>query len=821
MAIDHPGGKDSPAPIRVHLLGTFAATAHGSPVSAPPLRVQALLAALLLHPRPLRRPRLGGLLYPEASERQARKWLSHALWQARHWLPDLPVEALTSTVYLPAGAVWHDVEPFKKAARGEALGDWLQALALYRGDLLEGIYDDWLLEEREAIYLAYVGLSHRACDALWRQGRVEELLPVAERLVQREPYDERALRTLMRAYQALGRRGAALAAYERCVRVLQAEIGAEVEPATVALAQAVRDSASIRRGHPSSEVACAPEGGAAAGHQADVASLLDQAQKALLRGDVAAVRDLIHTLRLHPSCDPHDLRLLLVDDALFREDFDRAAVHLGPVERASLTPAEKLRAAQIALGRHNAAEAQELAAEHLVTVAEAGDRSDVIAEMSVVALLTLSQAQLQLGQQGDASQTAERALTLARQAGFHHGVAQALMLQGLGRLRQGRYGGAGACFREARAIALERGLRHDLASALRGLRVVLCHTNALGQALTTVEEELSLWRDMELVHGEAAALEGMATIQNHLGLSAESLRTLAQAQALSDRRGDPVRMATHRYHLASAMIYHDDALARDAIEVAREALAMLRKHHEPGWEAASLEVIGYALWVDGQHAAALDVLREAEVLTRRLGELAFLPELLAYQGLAQVGLGRTDEALDLTRQAVLLQMQGGVSDEVVPEILYARAMALATAGLGAEAEGYLTRAYSLLLDGASALQDEAARLAFFHRNPTMRRLMRELEIRGIVPPSCTGVRSVQLSAARGGGSLRVTWTVDAGPPDGALRRADGAIALRRARLTRLLAEARAQGGTPTVADLARALDVSPRTIQRDLATLRH
>jgi predicted DNA-binding transcriptional regulator YafY len=62
--------------------------------------------------------------------------------------------------------------------------------------------------------------------------------------------------------------------------------------------------------------------------------------------------------------------------------------------------------------------------------------------------------------------------------------------------------------------------------------------------------------------------------------------------------------------------------------------------------------------------------------------------------------------------------------------------------------------------------------------------------------------------------------VDAGLADVALKRAEGAIALRRARLARLLAEARAQGGDPTVADLARALAVSSRTIQRDLAALK-
>jgi hypothetical protein len=68
--------------------------------------------------------------------------------------------------------------------------------------------------------------------------------------------------------------------------------------------------------------------------------------------------------------------------------------------------------------------------------------------------------------------------------------------------------------------------------------------------------------------------------------------------------------------------------------------------------------------------------------------------------------------------------------------------------------------------------------------------------------------------------LRVRWTVDAGPADAALKHAQGAIALRRARLARLRREAEAQGAHPTIAQLADALNVSARTIKRDLAALR-
>jgi tetratricopeptide (TPR) repeat protein len=369
-------------------------------------------------------------------------------------------------------------------------------------------------------------------------------------------------------------------------------------------------------------------------------------------------------------------------------------------------------------------------------------------------------------------------------------------------------------------VALEHDLRWDQANALRGLRIVHSHTNALQEALATVRQELSLWRDMGLAHWEASALEGMSIIQNHLGRSAESLRTLHRAQAISNRLGDPVSVAISQYHLANGILYHDDASAQQSIDLAQQALDTFRHHRQPGWVAATLEIIGYACWVDDRYAEALDALEEAEKVTRRLGELAFLPELLAYQGLAHLGLGEVEQATVLTRHALMLLAQGGVSEEVVPEILYAHAVVLLAVGCTSQARAYLRRAYHRVLDGAATFEEEPARQAYFHRNPTMRRLMHDLQVHGLAPESGAGMRTVQLPAAYGDGTLRVVWTVDAGPADVAIEQAEGAIALRRARLSRLLSEAQAQGGSPTVADLAEVLEVSSRTIQRDLAALR-
>ena len=67
--------------------------------------------------------------------------------------------------------------------------------------------------------------------------------------------------------------------------------------------------------------------------------------------------------------------------------------------------------------------------------------------------------------------------------------------------------------------------------------------------------------------------------------------------------------------------------------------------------------------------------------------------------------------------------------------------------------------------------------------------------------------------------VEVVWTIDAGPEDQAVLTDYGLSALRQSRIQRLLEEALAQGAVASQEDLARALQVSVRTIKRDWAEL--
>ncbi len=127
------------ASFRFSLLGELQITYNCEPIVSPPYRIHSLLAYLLLHPQPQRRERLGALLFPDVLESVGRRRLSDALWLLRRALPDLPLEVNAQEVFLPPESRWLDVEAFVQAADGDDVDRWLEALVLYRGDLLEGV----------------------------------------------------------------------------------------------------------------------------------------------------------------------------------------------------------------------------------------------------------------------------------------------------------------------------------------------------------------------------------------------------------------------------------------------------------------------------------------------------------------------------------------------------------------------------------------------------------------------------------------------------------------------------------------------------------
>jgi DNA-binding SARP family transcriptional activator len=121
----------------------------------------------------------------------------------------------------PRTLAWRADSPFwlDVAAFGELAGDDPEALAgaaaLYRGELLEGLDDEWLAEDRERLHRRCLQALERLVALLGERGDHAGAIPYAERLLRQDPLQEAAWRTLMGLHDARGDRARALQATGR------------------------------------------------------------------------------------------------------------------------------------------------------------------------------------------------------------------------------------------------------------------------------------------------------------------------------------------------------------------------------------------------------------------------------------------------------------------------------------------------------------------------------------------------------------------------------------------------------------------------------
>jgi DNA-binding SARP family transcriptional activator len=232
--------------IQIRVLGELSLRLDGTPL--PPLesaRAESLLAYLLVH-RGTRVPRqqLAFLLWPDSTERQARTNLRHVLHTLRRALPVLEefVDVTARTLEWRAdGRFRLDLGVFEAALER---GDEREAVAAYAGDLLEGSYDEWVLEERAALRGRYLDALDRLAARLESSGEHTAAIAYAERLVALDPLREEAYRRLMRLHDARADRARALHVYQACTAALQQQLGVEPAEATRAAYEALLPGAA-------------------------------------------------------------------------------------------------------------------------------------------------------------------------------------------------------------------------------------------------------------------------------------------------------------------------------------------------------------------------------------------------------------------------------------------------------------------------------------------------------------------------------------------------------------------------------------------------
>jgi hypothetical protein len=113
-------------------------------------------------------------------------------------------------------------------------------VALYRGDLLEGQYQDWCLYERERLQQMYLTLLDKLMGYHTARQAYELALAFGTRILRYDRAHERTHRQLMRLHYLAGDRAAALRQYARCRAALAQELGVLPARTTLALYEQIR-----------------------------------------------------------------------------------------------------------------------------------------------------------------------------------------------------------------------------------------------------------------------------------------------------------------------------------------------------------------------------------------------------------------------------------------------------------------------------------------------------------------------------------------------------------------------------------------------------
>jgi predicted ATPase/DNA-binding SARP family transcriptional activator len=201
-------------------LGGFAFSVNGISASIPATRKARALMAFLIMNREAQsaRERLLEIFWPDVDPDSARHSLNTALHSIRRCLRMAGVDADAFLVATKSIVRWTadtaaDAVEFEEIATKDDPIDRRDALELYRGDFLEGDYDDWAVGERERLAALYESVLAKAV-------RTSRDSDAARRLLVRNPYAEDAYAVLIEAELGAGRHTSATALVERCRKAM-------------------------------------------------------------------------------------------------------------------------------------------------------------------------------------------------------------------------------------------------------------------------------------------------------------------------------------------------------------------------------------------------------------------------------------------------------------------------------------------------------------------------------------------------------------------------------------------------------------------------
>ena len=238
--------------LTIRLLGRLEIVACGRQVRLAGRHAQALAALLALRPRPRLRDAIAADLWPDFDGPSASS-LRQALWLVRTGLsasgvdPDGVLEVGQDTLGLRSELrLETDVASFE-ALVGDGSQGAGSALALYRGDLAEGLGHECFAADRERLSDLYEDALVAVAEARLDAGDVGGARSAATQVLARDPLREEAHGVLIAAYGRSGSRSQVVRQYRRLSEVLRTELAVAPLPETdetyrMALAATIRRS---------------------------------------------------------------------------------------------------------------------------------------------------------------------------------------------------------------------------------------------------------------------------------------------------------------------------------------------------------------------------------------------------------------------------------------------------------------------------------------------------------------------------------------------------------------------------------------------------
>ena len=130
--------------------------------------------------------------------------------------------------------VWLDIERFEglekltRLQKGEPvpadhLGNLREGVTLYRGQLLEGCFSDWCVNQRNMLHQKYMKMLSRLMFQQRRSNDLEGAMATALRLLEEEPASEQAHGMIMVLHYREGDRTSALRQFQRYKQIVRDE----------------------------------------------------------------------------------------------------------------------------------------------------------------------------------------------------------------------------------------------------------------------------------------------------------------------------------------------------------------------------------------------------------------------------------------------------------------------------------------------------------------------------------------------------------------------------------------------------------------------